>query len=114
MRSIWKFELEILDEQTILMPEVVEWLDTQVQRNKICVWAVVETGSKKTAKRFFIKGTGHPFPEHNETPMVFLNTVQLDGGDFAFHVFLGDDLLSRGERSEMPRMSGRTGLRLVV
>lgn len=57
---IWKHELAIAEDQTILLPEGYEILCVQMQSGFLCLWEKHNAGAKKTeARRFMIYGTGH-------------------------------------------------------
>lgn len=47
MITIWKFPVEIKDEQEIEMPEGVRILSAGIQNNCICIWAIVSDLQKK-------------------------------------------------------------------
>lgn len=84
MRTIWKYELEITDFQTLQIPGGAELLCVQVQFGKPCLWALVEPHFDKTPRTIAIRGTGHPF----EIPMpVYVDTFQMNGGMLVFHAF---------------------------
>jgi len=84
MTSIWKFALEIEDEQSISMPEGAEILCVQEQRGVGCLWAKVNTENPMIDKTIVIRGTGHPFVEEAGK---YLGTFQIDGGVLIWHVF---------------------------
>lgn len=42
MKRIFKYQLEITDRQTILLPHDAEILSVQVQNQKPCLWAKVD------------------------------------------------------------------------
>ena len=84
MNSIWKFELEVTDEQLIEIPAGSLLLDVQVQHGTPCLWARVEPEAEKVKRRIFTHGTGHPVPE---TTGDYIGSYQLQGGAFVGHVF---------------------------
>lgn len=87
METIWKFELEVTDEQSIEMPYGAEILSVQWQRDKLCVWAMVSpTTLSKSNRSFVIFGTGHSIPDNLNAQ--FLGTVQ-DNFGLVWHVFEG-------------------------
>lgn len=63
MQTIWKFPLEIADEQTVSMPAGAEPLFAGMQGGTPCVWAAVDTEAAKEPVRFFVIGTGNPMPD---------------------------------------------------
>ena len=85
MISIWKFELEITDAQSILMPEGAEILCVQNQDEIGCLWAKVNPDAENKEERIiYIKGTGHTF---NEDPGKYIGTFQMSQGALVWHVF---------------------------
>lgn len=83
--TVWKYELEVTDEQVVMMPAYATVLTVHVQKGQPCVW--VKADSQATAlveRRFFIHGTGHPV---NSRAGRYVGTFQLDGGALVFHVF---------------------------
>jgi hypothetical protein len=84
MNTIYKYPIEITDEQTVSMPVGAQVLSAQMQRTQLCIWALVEVGNIDCDRRVRIFGTG--------------NTVKLDGNwkfvdsvqerIFVWHVFV--------------------------
>jgi hypothetical protein len=84
MSMIWKYELQITDEQTILMPGQAKILSAANQNGKLCIWAMVDTEQPIAPKYFSVIGTGHPLSE--DFPLrKFIDTVII--GQFVWHVF---------------------------
>jgi len=88
MISIFKYPVNITDEQMVAMPKGAEILSVQVQHGSACLWAMVNTENPNTFRRINIKGTGHPI--HGELG-TFIGTVQFDNGVLVFHVFDGGE-----------------------
>ena len=96
MKTIWKYELKIIDFQAIEnMPEGAKILHVDVQtinRNtgddfiikwdKLMLWALVNPDNQLCTRRFAVVGTGNPFPTE-ETQ--YIGTVQMLG--MVRHVF---------------------------
>lgn len=80
---IWKFPIEIADEQFIEMPKYAETLSVQVQRGIPVIYALCFPDQVKSMRRFYVYGTGH------EKLMLgrYVGTIQLEGGALVFHVF---------------------------
>jgi len=97
MNTIWKFELEIVDEQVIAMPEFASILCAQEQGGKLCLWAKVVTDKKLENRVIRIIGTGNPV--HDADQMVgYIDTVQI--GKFVWHVF---EKLSKADIAKLTR-----------
>lgn len=85
-RSIWKYELEAVEEQTFDISGPVP-LSVGVQGGrhgeKIVMWSVVDTMLRSQTVRVVIRGTGHDAYVHDGR---HLGTVQMSDG-LVFHVF---------------------------
>lgn len=89
-KSIWKFPIKIDDEQLILMPEKCELLSAQVQHGQICLWAIVNPSAPTAHRVIRMAGTGHDLSNRPNLGE-FISTVQVNGGQFIFHVFDGGE-----------------------
>lgn len=82
MNTIYKYPIEITDDQTIDMPEgaqvVHAGLDPQGQP---CLWAKVNNRVRTEPRRIQVRGTGHPLPDDAEWVGTFTQ------GPFVWHVF---------------------------
>ena len=94
MKTIWKFPLEVTDEQTVMMPKGAEILSAHVQvsvdvdaaHESVCLWALVDTDAKLQKRVVEIFGTGNPIDIPGVTHK-FIGTVQMRGGSLVWHVF---------------------------
>ncbi len=84
MKTIWKYQLEVEKNQTLVMPEGAEILTVQLQYETACIWAVVDPEAKSVPRTFELIGTGHDFKLQN---YLYIGTFQVDGGNFIFHLF---------------------------
>lgn len=84
MAQVWKWLLEMTDENTIEMPEGASVLSVQVQHEHPCLWALVRPDAPRIQRRFRIVGTGHEF---DPTGLTYVGTFQLYGGELVFHLF---------------------------
>lgn len=96
MRTIWKFDLEITDQQTVELPKGAELLSVGEQDTTgrtLQLWALVEPEpdwetdhTKREQRTFIIHGTGHPaLPGVSKANHVA--TVISAGGALVWHVF---------------------------
>lgn len=85
MKTIWKYQLEITDQATLLMPQGAQILCVQVQRNEVCLWALVEPDNNNEPRDIRIYGTGHPVEDAQQ--LTYVGTFQLHDGALVFHVF---------------------------
>ena len=86
-KTIWKFELETTDNQTIEMPVNAEILTVQTQNETPCMWALVDPTEKKEKRFIEVFGTGHDVHYDMGVSRNYLGTYQLHGGSLVFHVF---------------------------
>ena len=84
MLTIWKFQLEVTDEQPINMPNGAQILSIQVQHEKPYIWAMVDPDAEKKNSTIQIFGTGLPVTN----PGIFIGTFQVSGGSLVFHAFI--------------------------
>ncbi len=100
-RTIWKFTLQLKEEQTIRIPSIHEILSVQVQGDTICLWAIVYPDEKPVDKRITICGTGHdcPFPTR-AAAWCYIGTVQT--GHYVWHVFSPDTKSTHCDREGRP------------
>lgn len=82
--KIFKYRLEIRDEQTLMLPRFGEILHVGVQDSQLCIWVWVDEHDSLDPHLFAVIGTGNPIPEYDT--MEHLGTVQQEG--FVRHVFL--------------------------
>lgn len=88
MRAIWKYPLDVTDQQTVGMPAAAQVLSVADQAGALTVWALVDTEAAIEPRRFWIVGTGRPMPVSGAT---FLGSVQQ--GPFVWHVFVEPTLM---------------------
>jgi hypothetical protein len=84
MKSIWKFPVEVTDEQSVEMPIGAQALSVQVQGGQVCLWALVDIKAETEERLVQIFGTGHPVANEG----TFVETFQMQGGALVFHAFI--------------------------
>jgi len=84
MTTIWKYELEITDEQVIEIPRLSTILSVANQGGKLCLWVEVDPSQRTVARHFLIVGTGHPITVDANLRR-FIGSVLI--GPFVWHVF---------------------------
>lgn len=83
--TIWKYPLQVVDQQTVFMPAGAKLLDVQMQAGTPCVWALVPAQSNaQEAVEIRIHGTGHRFDAERYE---HIGTFQMNGGSLVFHAF---------------------------
>lgn len=85
MKTIWKYELQTTDEQSVEMPFGAEILTVQEQFDKPCIWCLVDSDAKKALRQIRIIGTGHPIEQ--EFDGKYVGTYQVYSGSGVFHLF---------------------------
>jgi hypothetical protein len=86
MKKIYKYELDITDNQTIDIPSDTI-LSVMEQNSKVVVYALVDTENVLlTTYEFGMNGTGNPI-NFDVDSFTFLGTVKLYDGGLMFHVF---------------------------
>lgn len=88
MLTVWKFPLEIVDQQTIHVPGR-SFRPLSVQEDKsgnLCLWAAVRTELPPLPVDLYIRGTGHDL-ESIPKLSVYLGTVVERSRPLVWHVF---------------------------
>ena len=80
---IWKYELEMTDQQSIIVPGGASFLSVANQRGKLCLWALIfDLSQPRVSRQIEIVGTGNPMSSGRR---VFIGTVIVE--PFVWHVF---------------------------
>jgi len=85
MKTIWKYQLAMTDNQIIKMPKGAKILCAQIQNGIPQLWALVESDVPETDRYIEIYGTGHKVNGLNERD--YISTIQMQEGSLIFHVF---------------------------
>jgi len=92
-KVIWKFTLELTEEQDIDMPLGSSILSVGLQFERIQLWVMVDDATVvKKRRKIAIVGTGHKM-DFRTYAGKFIGTVVTDSGTLVWHVFDA----SRGE-----------------
>lgn len=83
-KKIFKYELDSVTRQTIIMPEGATILSAQVQNGRLCLWASVDPDGGPDHREFVLVGTGDDAPPE---PSKHLATIQVSGGSVVLHLF---------------------------
>jgi len=92
---IWKWPLEMLNEQTLNLPIGALWLDVQLQGGEPHIWCLCDANAPLEPRRLAIHGTGNPMPDD---PGEYLATFQT--GAFVWHLFEVFDTPTIEQRNE--------------
>jgi len=85
MKSIWKYNLETTDIQSVEMPLDAELLSVQTQGGEPQLWCLVDMEEPKALRKIRIIGTGNPIEDGFNSK--YIDTYQLKDGNFIFHAF---------------------------
>jgi hypothetical protein len=84
--QIWKFQLDVTDIQSVMVPIGGELLSVGEQSGSICLWFMVDPDARREMREFEIVGTGNPMEP--DVRRKFVGTVQLP--PFVWHIFEAD------------------------
>lgn len=89
MRKIFKYRLEITDEQKIRLPLGSKILSVVNQRNEMVLYALVKPEEDRMVDHtFYIVGTGHYIQEEDIRHSSYLGTVTFGANQtFVWHIF---------------------------
>lgn len=88
MRTVYKYPLEITDEQEITAAKGWRPLAVQKQGNDCYLWAEVDDQARLVPHKVYVHGTGHQL---DPNAIHYVGTLQLAGGALIFHVFTEDE-----------------------
>lgn len=89
MKTIYKYQLQIVDHQLVQIPKKATFLSVQFQENQLCMWLIVDTERMDLeAAHISIFGTGHELPDSVDSAKYwYLGTVQQFNGKLVWHIF---------------------------
>ncbi len=85
MYTIWKYPLDVVDDQTVQMPSQAELLTVNDQNDHFCLWVRVNTDNPLLNRKISIRGTGHPADDVGK----YIGSMYPYNGKLVFHVFDG-------------------------
>ncbi|MRM83380.1 hypothetical protein [Riemerella anatipestifer] len=88
-KVIFKYSLQVEDEQIISMQKGAEILTVQEQHGKPCLWALANPEAEKEEVKLVMVGTGHIFNTKN---LKYIGTCQLINRLFPVHIFVEENL----------------------
>jgi len=84
---IFKYAVNVIDDQEIEMPKGAQILTVQVQDGLPWIWVAFTEGMETVKRKIVLMGTGHT----RDMPGVYIGTFQLAGGRLIFHLFDGGE-----------------------
>lgn len=85
MQTIYKYTVEIEDDQVIEIPKGGVILSVQMQDGLPRIWVQVDTGNLVEDRYFAVFGTGQPIADNIH--YVYIGTFQMQAGALVFHLF---------------------------
>lgn len=87
MKKVYKYNITDMNDYFDLnLPKGAKILTVQVQRNSICIWALVDINNEQEKRRFRLAGTGHPIEESTDR-LIYIGSFQMMQGTLVFHLF---------------------------
>lgn len=86
MTTVYKYQLQITDSQTVMMPKGAEVLSVAAQGDSLSLWAKVNPDAPMEKRKFYVHGTGHKI---GAEVAIYRGTAMMYGGDLVLHVFEG-------------------------
>jgi hypothetical protein len=83
-KTIWKYACPVEDVFELEIPKHHKILSFQCQKDKPCIWVLVDPDTPKVKKRFQIFGTGHPITGWIGN---YIGTAQQFNGSLVWHLF---------------------------
>lgn len=93
MITIYKYQLSIRDCGYLEIPKRAKILSCQTQYNAelereiICIWAIINTENPLERKYFYIFGTGQELKYEGYSNLKYLNTCKLHKDSLTLHIF---------------------------
>ncbi len=85
MLTIFKYPIQITDEQEIFLPDKANILTVQTQYGQPHIWALCNPKEVPMSRTLFICGTGNPIDSIADKK--YIGTFQMDNGLFVWHLF---------------------------
>ena len=83
MKRVYKYDIDVLDNFVLELPEDAQILTVQMQYGSPVIWALIDDDKPLKERKFRLAGTGHPIEEN----VKYIGTFQLMDGALVFHLF---------------------------
>jgi len=87
MRTIFKYQLKVDDEQSVLMPKDAEILCVKEVKGDVFIYAYVDKNAIKEERFFIIYGTGHEIENDMWSNKKYIGTFVMLNDNFVGHLF---------------------------
>lgn len=84
MKTIFKFPIQVTDDQDIEMPSGAKIICVQMQGGEPHIWAEVDSNAPKVKKKIRVFGAGHPMTDDF---LQYIGTFQMMEGRLVFHSY---------------------------
>ena len=88
MKTIYKYQLLITDEQIIQTYEGAKPLCVKLQNGVPCLWCLVETEANPDIMTIRCAGTGHDLGVKRYDDVEYIDTILICGDSLVFHFFV--------------------------
>ena len=88
MRKIFKYELELVDEQYLTVPESAKFVSVIEQNDMPVLYAIVDPTEIHVQTRVLIRGTGHDIDEGDLLSHECLGSVETNEKRLVWHIFV--------------------------
>jgi|21_taG_2_1085346.scaffolds.fasta_scaffold22647_3 hypothetical protein len=95
-QAVWKYPLQVTDEQIIEVPVGAEPLKAEMQNDELCLWMLVNPEVSTVKKKVHVHGTGHPVSDF-VTRSDYVDSFMLHDGALVFHVFVTGESITEKE-----------------
>ena len=85
MTTIYRFDVPILDDFTLGLPEFAKVLCVGERGGTGHMWVMLDPEQKKVTRKFRVIGTGHPIPDAPD--LSYIGTFFMANGRLVWHVF---------------------------
>ena len=85
MNTIWKYPVVFGSHFELTMPKGAKILKLDIQYNDPQLWALVDVLAPLEPRVFRIIGTGNPIGDVDQ--LEYIDSYQVNGGQFVWHVF---------------------------
>ena len=85
--TIFKYELQTIDHQKIIMGADAHILCVKVQKEVPVIWALTDEDAPLIKREFILFGTGHDINKKMLEHIGYIGTFQLAKGSLVFHLF---------------------------
>ena len=109
-KTIWKFPLDIADEQIVVAPQGSKFFSVIEQLGRLTAYAVVRPDAPQDTFTFQVRGTGHPIQEWLPRDYSYLGTAKTGTEliSFVWHVFVEKVAYAGGIVDETQRYLSET------